>query len=316
MGTRSGRASPTARERVVARLIGLGLTNKEIAQRLGISERTVGAHVQNMLNKLSASNRAQIAALAAHFDAPQTPSPPVPSIASAPRPRSGQSLLIAIALGLCVIVFPADHAIQPSPAAAEVSVEHGNLVFEAHFYPDGREFGLRYVIGDPEASAVRFVDGGVEFSVLKRDGNTGNRLAIEPMPAFFAEFEMSVKPQSDVAFWINFAADDPAQYPLHQLVIQTGIKAMQLAYDTGEPGPPLPLGPQVSIDRMLTSRPFTISTLVAPPMYRVFLDGVRVIDVRHPSVRRLQAPTFAIFGNGGTVHISALRVYRVEITPT
>jgi len=189
-------------------------------------------------------------------------------------------------------------------------------VFEAHFYPDGREFGLRYVIGDPEASAVRFVDKGVEFSILKPDGNTGNRLAIEPIPAFFAEFEISVKPQSDVAFWINFAADDPARYPLHQVVIQTGIEAMQLAYDTGEPGPPLPLGPQVSIDRMLTGRHFTISTLVDPPTFRVFLDGVRVIDVRHDSVHRMQTPTFAIFGNGGTVRISALRVYRVGTTPT
>jgi DNA-binding CsgD family transcriptional regulator len=314
LATRSGRASPTARELEVARLVGLGLTNKEIARRLGISERTVGAHIQNLLNKLGASNRAQIVALSAHSDAPLAPSPRVRSVA-APNPRSSQSVLIALALVLCV-VFPADHVIQPPAAAAEVSVERGDLVFEAHFYPDGREFGLRYVIGDPEASAVRFVDSAVEFSILKPDGNTGNRLAIEPTPAFFAEYEMSVKPQSDVVFWINFAADDPARYPLHQIVIQTGIEAMQLAYDTGEAGPSLPLGPQVSIDRMLTGRHFTISTLVAPPTYRVFLDGVRVIDVKHDSVRRMQTPTFSIFGNGGTVRISALRVYRVEVTPT
>ena len=315
MGSRSGRASPTPREREVARLIGLGLTNKEIARRLGISERTVGAHIQNLLNKLGASNRAQIAALSTSPEAPREPAREEPILAAPAITRSGQGVMSALALALFVL-FPADHLVQPAPAAAEVSVGNGDLVFDAHFYPDGREFGLRYVVGDPSSSAVRFVKGSVEFSVLKPDGNTGNRLAIEPMPAFFAEFKMSVKPQSDVAFWINFAADDPARYPLHQVVIQTDIEAMQLGYDTGESGPSLPLGPQVSVDRMLTGRPFTISVLVAPPAYQVFLDGLRVIDVRHESVRRMQALTFAIFGSGGAVTISTLRVYRVAMMPT
>ncbi|MHB8730246.1 MAG: ATP-binding protein [bacterium] len=52
----------TAREREVAALVARGQTNREIAATLVISERTADAHVQNILNKLGFSSRAQIAA--------------------------------------------------------------------------------------------------------------------------------------------------------------------------------------------------------------------------------------------------------------
>ncbi len=42
-------------------MIARGLTNREIAQALAISERTAGNHVQHILNKLGVSSRAQIA---------------------------------------------------------------------------------------------------------------------------------------------------------------------------------------------------------------------------------------------------------------
>jgi len=251
-------------------------------------------------------------ALSVRDHAPPVPNHPLLVPTSSSRPRPAQAVLIATVVSIAVL-FPADHMIETASVPPSISARQGDRVFDAHFSPDGHEFGLRYVIGEPDSASVRFVDGGIEYSVLKPDGNTGNALSIQPMPAFLADFEISVKPKSDVAFWINFTSDDPARYPLHQVVIQTAIEAMQLAYDTGGPAPSLPVGPQVSIDRMLTGRHFTITTLVAPPIYRVFLDGVRVIDVRHESVRRLQAPTFAIFGNGGTVRINALRVYRVNV---
>ena len=49
------------REREVARLIADGLSNKQIAARLFISERTVATHVGNILNKLGFNSRAQVA---------------------------------------------------------------------------------------------------------------------------------------------------------------------------------------------------------------------------------------------------------------
>jgi DNA-binding CsgD family transcriptional regulator len=49
------------READVARLVAEGLTNKQIGTRLFISDRTVGTHVRNIMNKLGFDSRAQIA---------------------------------------------------------------------------------------------------------------------------------------------------------------------------------------------------------------------------------------------------------------
>jgi DNA-binding NarL/FixJ family response regulator len=55
-------ASPlTARERDVASLVADGLTNRQIAERLVVSERTAQNHVQHILAKLGLANRVQIA---------------------------------------------------------------------------------------------------------------------------------------------------------------------------------------------------------------------------------------------------------------
>jgi len=51
----------TARELQVLRHMALGLSNKEIAQSLTISVETVKEHVQNILRKLSVSDRTQAA---------------------------------------------------------------------------------------------------------------------------------------------------------------------------------------------------------------------------------------------------------------
>jgi DNA-binding NarL/FixJ family response regulator len=49
----------TSREMEVLRLMAQGLRNKEIAETLVITERTVKIHVGNILNKLNASNRTE-----------------------------------------------------------------------------------------------------------------------------------------------------------------------------------------------------------------------------------------------------------------
>ena len=52
----------TAREQQVARLVAGGSTNRQIARALGISEKTSETHVHNIIRKLGARNRAEVAA--------------------------------------------------------------------------------------------------------------------------------------------------------------------------------------------------------------------------------------------------------------
>jgi len=57
-------AALTTREREVLALIAEGLSNQQIADRLGIGEKTVKTHVSNVLGKLNVSDRTQAAVYA------------------------------------------------------------------------------------------------------------------------------------------------------------------------------------------------------------------------------------------------------------
>ncbi len=51
----------TAREREVLELVASGLANKQIARKLGISERTVKAHLTNIFQRIGVTDRTQAA---------------------------------------------------------------------------------------------------------------------------------------------------------------------------------------------------------------------------------------------------------------
>lgn len=63
----------TPREREVAALVAEGLTNREIAARLVIAERTATTHVVHILDKLGFRSRSQVAAWEAQRAATHTP---------------------------------------------------------------------------------------------------------------------------------------------------------------------------------------------------------------------------------------------------
>jgi DNA-binding NarL/FixJ family response regulator len=56
-------ASLTARERQVLSLVAEGRSQKQIASTLGISVKTVGTHVQNVLSKLGLHSRVEAVAM-------------------------------------------------------------------------------------------------------------------------------------------------------------------------------------------------------------------------------------------------------------
>jgi non-specific serine/threonine protein kinase len=87
----------TARERQVSALVAEGLTNREIAERLSISERTADSHVQNTMGKLGFRSRAQLAAWQAR-GAPSNSAPVKEPLAAAVG-RSVRTILILDLVG-------------------------------------------------------------------------------------------------------------------------------------------------------------------------------------------------------------------------
>lgn len=57
----------TGREREIATLVGSAMTNRQIADQLVLSERTIESHVRNILAKLGAANPTEIATSAVRF---------------------------------------------------------------------------------------------------------------------------------------------------------------------------------------------------------------------------------------------------------
>ncbi len=97
-------ATLSRRELEVAALVAEGLTNRAIAQRMFISERTVDGHLEHIREKLGVSSRAQVSAwYVARPPAASAAAPPATSVGRRPR-RTFDFLLVAAAVAVLALV--------------------------------------------------------------------------------------------------------------------------------------------------------------------------------------------------------------------
>jgi DNA-binding CsgD family transcriptional regulator/sugar lactone lactonase YvrE len=125
------------REREIAALVAEGLTNREIAQRLFISERTADGHLEHIREKLAVNSRAQVAAWfvgQSQVDATAVPVPPVVGWrANRARVALAAATLGALVLGALVV------ATRPQTPAAPSGPIITTVAGSTHVF--GRIFG-------------------------------------------------------------------------------------------------------------------------------------------------------------------------------
>ena len=95
------------REMEVARLVADGLTNREIATRLFLSERTVDGHLEHVREKLGVNSRAQIATwVTRHADEPTAiaPTAPTPAKAATRQRRISRRWWLSLSAVVLVLV--------------------------------------------------------------------------------------------------------------------------------------------------------------------------------------------------------------------
>jgi len=116
----------TPREREVAELVAAGFTNRQIAERLVISERTAEAHVEHIRAKLECRSRAQVAAWFAETMRPADGGGPVlqagqpieqPAKTGATRGRSRLGLAAVVVFVVTAVIAGAFWATRPGRSA-------------------------------------------------------------------------------------------------------------------------------------------------------------------------------------------------------
>lgn len=118
MGRNGGPPTATLsrREQEVAALVAEGLTNRVIAQRMFISERTVDGHLEHIREKLGVSNRAQVAAWFVAQGATSLVATPPAAIPRTRRSNLWLAILAAAVLTLVVGVTIYERLTPPIPA--------------------------------------------------------------------------------------------------------------------------------------------------------------------------------------------------------
>jgi DNA-binding CsgD family transcriptional regulator/sugar lactone lactonase YvrE len=175
--------SLTRREREVAVLVGQGLTNREIATRLFISERTAESHVEQIRGKLGFHSRVQIANWVAAglpgesgsvLPAIPLAEPSAPSRARPPVSRRFVVLAMANVLAVAMLVGLAlAHSWAPAPTGTGSGVVVAGTG-ERAFSVDGRQASASALVR-PLALAIGpagdiYIAEGNRIREVKKDG--------------------------------------------------------------------------------------------------------------------------------------------------
>jgi DNA-binding CsgD family transcriptional regulator/sugar lactone lactonase YvrE len=125
------------REMEIARLVADGLTNRGIAGRLFISERTVDGHLEHIREKLGVNTRAQVAAWVVRQAEPSPPPRPMATVR--PRRRISSRALLVVAVALVALEAVVVLALMPTPGPMIKTVAGNENVSER--YPLLGDFG-------------------------------------------------------------------------------------------------------------------------------------------------------------------------------
>jgi len=171
--------SLTRREKEVAVLVGQGLTNREIATRLFISERTAESHVEQIRGKLGFHSRVQIATWVSAALPGESAPAVVPAELPAPsraRPRASRRLTIAAiaAVALSALVVGLALAFTSLPAGERQRAVTVAGTGDRAFSGDGGEATASALVR-PVALAIGpageiYIAEGNRIRQVKKDG--------------------------------------------------------------------------------------------------------------------------------------------------
>jgi DNA-binding CsgD family transcriptional regulator/sugar lactone lactonase YvrE len=182
----------TRREEEVAGLVAEGLTNKEIAVRLFVSERTAESHVEQIRNKLGFHSRSQIAAWAVQREATPATGATLHARDRAARVRPSTLVLTAMVMVAAAVAFLEYTAIPPADSGAVITTVAGVTklpAFVGDLTGDGgaaahaqlsRPVGLAsgrdglIYIADSLNNAVRRIDGQGMITTVVGGGQKAN----------------------------------------------------------------------------------------------------------------------------------------------
>src|SRR4029077_17410859 len=203
------------RELEVAGLVAQGLTNREIAQRLFISERTIDGHLEHVREKLGVNTRAQVATWVVRHEALEITAAPSESI-SRPVPRHNlmahPRLWVATALVLALLAAGVGVLRLTAPPAPVIQTIAG--ITSANSFPGGgykgdNDFATNAALSWPSDLAV-----GPDGSIYVAD--FGNRVVRKISNQIIttvagsgsrAPFDGAVATQVSIGYASNLAVD-------------------------------------------------------------------------------------------------------------